>query len=149
MVFTAVLLIAAGTVSAQEKKKVETKVTVVTIDDKGVKKDTTIVTSDTIDMNVNEFVFQTEDGKVIHGTGEGNKMIIVSKGPGAPGAPMTPGMAPGMAHMMVRNFDEELGDGVTYRITIDGVTVSINAPGDKMKEADLIMSEVKKILIKK
>jgi len=49
----AVLFIAAGTVSAQEKKQVEKKViTVVTVDENGMKTDTTITTYDTLNFEV-------------------------------------------------------------------------------------------------
>ena len=51
-----------------------------------------------------------------------------------------------MRHMKVMNLDAELREGVSYNISIDGVTVSIRAPKEKTKEADLILAEVKKIL---
>jgi hypothetical protein len=136
---TAALFLAAGTVSAQEKQKVEKKVTIVTVDDKGVKKDTTIVTTGTVTAGDEEFIFHMEDGKVIHGTGRGNRMVFISRDPDEPDTPI-------MRHMKVMNLDAEPKEGVSYSISIDGVTVNIRAPKEKAKEADLILAEVKKIL---
>jgi hypothetical protein len=133
---TSALILASATVSAQEKQKVEKKITIVTVDDKGVKKDTTIVTTGEISAGDEEFVFHTEDGKVIHGTGGENRMIFIGNEP----------VGPGMRHMKVMNLDAEPREGVSYNISIDGVTVSIRAPKEKTKEADLILAEVKKIL---
>ena len=133
---TSALILASATVSAQEKQKVEKKITIVTVDDKGVKKDTTIVTTGEISAGDEEFVFHTEDGKVIHGTGGENRMIFIGGEP----------VGPGMRHMRVMNLDAEHREGVIYNISIDGVTVSIRAPKEKTKEADLILAEVKKIL---
>lgn len=135
-VMTAALFLATGAVSAQEKQKVEKKMTIVTVDDKGVKKDTTIITTGTVSAGDEEFIFHTEDGKVIHGTGGGNRMVFVSRDEDAPG----------MRHMRVMNLDAEPREGVSYSISIDGVTVNIRAPKEKTKEADLILAEVKKIL---
>ena len=52
----------------------EKKITIVTVDDKGVKKNNSIVTTGEISAGDEEFVFHTEDGKVIHGTGGENRM---------------------------------------------------------------------------
>jgi hypothetical protein len=133
---TATLFLAAGTVSAQEKQKVEKKVTIVTVDENGVTKDTTIIKTGTVGEMGEEFVFETEEGKIIHGTAGDNRMVFVSRDPGAPG----------MGHMRVMNLDAEPREGVNYNISIDGVTVSIRAPKEKTREADLILAEVKKIL---
>ena len=133
---TSALILASATVSAQEKQKVEKKITIVTVDDKGVKKDTTIVTTGEISAGDEEFVIHTEDGKVIHGIGGENRMIFIGSEP----------VGPGMRHMRVMNLDAEPREGVSYNISIDGVTVSIRAPKEKTKEADLILAEVKKIL---
>ena len=60
----AVLFTAAGTVSAQEKKQVEKKViTIVTVDENGVKKDTTITTCDTLNFEGDRIVIETKDGQ--------------------------------------------------------------------------------------
>lgn len=133
---TTALFLAGGTVSAQEKQKVEKKITIVSVDENGVKKDTTIIKTGTVDEMGEEFVFETEDGKIIHGTAGDNRMVFVSRDPGAPG----------MRHMRVMNRDAEQREGVNYNISIDGVTVSIRAPKEKTREADLILAEVKKIL---
>lgn len=138
----AVLFTAAGTVSAQGKKQVEKKVTIVTVDEKGIKKDTTIISHDTIDFDGDEFVFETKDGQVFHGAGKGGKMIFLEKETGRPGMP---------AQMEMRQMRQMAADkeGVSYNISIDGVIVNIRAPKEKVKEADLILEEVRKVLLKK
>jgi len=142
----AVFLTAAGTVSAQEKKQVEKKViTIVTVDENGVKKDTTITTIDTVNFEGDRIVIETEDGRVMQGKGKGNKMIFIEKEDGRPGGPEK------MQTRQMRNMEwnTEANEGVSYHITVDGVTVNIKAPKDKVKEADLILAEVRKILMKK
>ncbi len=140
----AILFTAAGTVSAQGKKQVEKTVTIVTVDEKGIEKDTTIIMHDTIDVECDDFVFETKDGQVIHGTGKGNKMIFIEKETGGPGGPEQMEMR----HM--RNMEwTEAKEGVSYHISVDGVTVNIRAPKEKAKEADLILEEVRQILLKK
>jgi hypothetical protein len=141
-VIMAVLFIAAGTAYAQEKKKVEKKVTtIVTVDDNGVKKDTTIISNDTVDFKADRIIIETKDGTVWQGKEKGEKMIFVEKEMGGPG------MHPGMG-MNQRNYNPEPIEGVNYNISIDGVIVNIRAPKEKTKEADLILDEVRKILIK-
>jgi len=145
-VILAVLFTTAGTVSAQEKKQVEKKViTIVTVDENGVKKDTTITTVDTLNFEGDRLFIETEDGKVMHGKGNGNKMIFIEKETGGPGGPEK------MEKRQMRNMEwnTEAQEGVSYHITVDGVTVNIKAPKDKVKEADLIMTEVRKVLLKK
>ena len=158
-----VLLLASATVSAQEKK-IGKKITVVTVHD-GEKTviDTTIVLNDTTGGKMEEFVFETRDGRVIRGRSGERNMVFISDDenfsgmpaphpmPGMPGMKgmkgmkgqkdvmIMSGMAP-MAHMAQER------EGVNYRVTIDGVTVSIRAPKEKSKEADRILAEVKKIL---
>lgn len=142
----AVLFTAAGTVSAQEKKQVEKKViTIVTVDENGVKKDTTITTYDTLNFEGDRIVIETDDGKVMHGAGKGNKMIFIEKEKGGPGGPEQ------MEMRQMRNMEwnAEAKEGINYHITVDGVTVNIKAPKDKVKEADLILAEVRKVLLKK
>ncbi|HSO78374.1 MAG TPA: hypothetical protein VLQ76_07390, partial [Bacteroidales bacterium] len=134
-----VLLLAPATVSAQEKKT-EKKITVVTVHD-GEKTvtDTTIVLNDAPGGNMEEFVFETKDGRVIHGMRSPHAM---------PGMKGMKGMK-GQKDMMIMNrmapMPPEM-EGVNYRISIDGVTVNIRAPKEKSKEADRILAEVKKIL---
>jgi len=142
----AVLFTAAGTVSAQEKKPVEKKViTIVSVDENGVKKDTMITTYDTLNFEGDRIVIETEDGKVMHGKGNGNKMIFIEKEMGRPGGPEK------MEMRQMRNMEwnAEAKEGVSYHITVDGVTVNIKAPKDKVKEADLILAEVRKVLMNK
>jgi hypothetical protein len=142
----AVLFTAAGTVSAQEKKQVEKKViTIVTVDENGVEKDTTIITSDTLDFEANRIVIETKDGQVIHGAGKGGKMIFIDKEMGGPGGPEQMGMR----QMRNMEWNTEAKDAVSYHISVDGVTVNIRAPKEKVKEADLILDEVRKVLLKK
>lgn len=145
-VILTVLFTAAGTVSAQEKKQVEKKViTIVTVDENGVKKDTTITTIDTLNFEGDRIVIEKEDGRVMHGKGNGNKMIFIEKEKDKPGGPEK------MEMRQMRNMEwnSEAQEGVNYHMTVDGVTVNIRAPKDKVKEADLILAEVRKILIKK
>jgi hypothetical protein len=155
-----VLLLASTTVSAQEKK-IEKKITVVTIHD-GEKTviDTTIVLNDTVGGKMEEFVFETKDGRVIHGRSGERNMVFISDDENMPGMPV-PHPMPGMKGMkgakgmkgpkdvMIMHGMEPMApemEGVNYRISIDGVTVSIRAPKEKSKEADRILAEVKKIL---
>ena len=142
----AVFLTAAGTVSAQEKKQVEKKViTIVTVDETGVKKDTTITTIDTLNFEGDRIVIETEDGKVMQGKGNGNKMSFIEKENSRPGGPAKMEMR----QMRDMEWNAETKDGVSYHIPVDGVTVNIKAPKEKVKEADLILAEVRKILMKK
>jgi hypothetical protein len=142
----AVLIIAAGTVSAQDKKQVEKNViTIVTVDENGVEKDTTITTCDTLDFEGDRIVIETKDGKVMHGTGTGNKMIFIENETGGPGGPEHMEMR----HMRNMEWNTEAKEGVSYHISVDGVTVNIRAPKEKAKEADLILEEVRQILLKK
>ena len=145
-VILTVLFIAAGTVSAQEKKQVEKKViTVVTVDENGVKTDTTITTYDTLNFEGDRIVIETEEGMVMHGKGKGNKMIFIEKEMGEPCGPEQMQIK----HMRNMEWTPEPREGISYHITIDGVTVNIRAPKEKAKEADLILAEVKKVLLKK
>ena len=142
----AVLFIAAGTVSAQEKKQVEKKViTVVTVDENGVKTDTTITTYDTLNFEGENIIITTKEGQVMHGDEQGDNVMIWTARPGEPGMP---GQMK-MRHMRMMAGDQEPMEGVSYHITVDGVTVNIRAPKEKVKEADLILDEVKQILFKK
>lgn len=141
----AVLLIAAGTVSAQGKKQVEKKITIVSVDENGIEKDTTIISYDTLDFDGDRIIVETEDGKLIHGKGRGNQMIYVDRRAGEKGMPAT---------MKVRQMNQMGGateetEGVNYHLSVDGVIVNIRAPKEKAKEADLILEEVRKILMKK
>jgi hypothetical protein len=146
-VILAVLFTATATVSAQEKKQVEKKViTVITVDDNGVKTDTTITTYDTLNFEGDRIIINAEDEDVMHGAGKGNKMIFIEKeacGPDGPEQMMQ------MKHMKNMDWTPEAKEGISYHITVDGVTVNIRAPKEKAKEADLILTEVKKVLLKK
>ncbi len=152
-----VLLLASATVSAQEKK-IGKKITVVTVHD-GEKTviDTTIVLNDTIGGKMEEFVFETRDGRVIHGRSGERNMVFISDDENFSGMP-APHPMPGMKGMkgmkgqkdvMIMNGMPLMApekEGVNYHISIDGVTVNIRAPKEKSKEADRILAEVKKIL---
>jgi len=155
-----VLLLASSTLSAQEKK-IEKKITVVTVHDgERTVIDTTIVLNDTVGGKMEEFVFETKDGRVIHGSSGERKMVFISDGENIHGTPV-PHSMPGMKGMkgakgmkgpkdvLIMNGMAPMAperEGVNYRITIDGVTVNIKAPKEKSKEADRILAEVKKIL---
>jgi len=141
----AVLFIAAGTVSAQQKKQIEKKVTIVTVDANGVEKDTTITSHDTLDFKGDRIIIETKDGKEWHGREsreKGDQMVFVEKEMGGPG--MSSGRE---MNQMFGN--PEAKEGVNYNLSIDGVIVNIRAPKEKAKEADLILDEVRKILMKK
>ena len=145
-VILAVLFTATAAVSAQEKKQVEKKViTVVTVDENGVKTDTTITTYDTLNVEGERIIINAEDGDVMHGAGKGNKMIFIEKEDCGPGGPEQMQMK----HMRNMDWTPEAKEGISYHITVDGVTVNIRAPKEKAKEADLILTEVKKVLLKK
>ena len=145
-VILAVLFTATATVSAQEKKQVEKKViTVVTVDENGVKTDTTITTYDTLNFEGEKIMITTKDGKVMHGNEQGDNVMIWTARPGEPGMPEQMKIR----HMKMMAGDQEPMEGVNYHITVDGVTVIIKAPKEKMNEADLILTEVKKVLLKK
>lgn len=139
-------LMVATTAFAQETKKVEKKVVVVTVNEDGVQKDTTIIESDTILFEGGDLVIDTREGKrIIRKPGEGSRMVWVEKRDDFPAHAEGPGMRP--ARVMTRMHQEK--EGVNYNISVDGVVVHITAPKEKAKEADQILSEVKKILMKK
>lgn len=144
-VLAAILLSTVNT-SAQETKKVERKVVIVTVQEDGAQKDTTFIESDTIVFDGGDLVIDTREGKkIIRKPGEGSRMVWVEKGddfhPPAAGAGMR------SARVMTRMHQEK--EGVNYNISVDGVVVHITAPKEKAKEADQILNEVKKILMKK
>lgn len=151
-----VLLAAANTAYSQDAKKVERKTVIVTVTDDGGKRDTTIIEGDSIEFEGGDLIIETRDGKkIIRKPGEGSRMVWAGDAgtlPGRPGAPGTgqgraaaPGAFPGRAFDRV----QEMEDGINYRISVDGVVVNIRAPKDKAKEADQILLEVKKVLMKK
>lgn len=139
---------APATVSGQ--KKMEKKIKIVTIDDNGKKTviDTTYVIADTLSGEFNEFVFRTEDGKIIRGRTGGRHMIFAGEDQDLLMLPAPHGMKQGDQLRMIAPLAEK-EDGVTYHISVDGVTVNIRAPKEKAGEADQILAEVKKILMKK
>lgn len=143
------LFIATGTMSAQEKKQVEKKViTVVTVDEDGVMKDTTIIKSDTLEFEGENLIIHTREGKrIIHKPGEKSRMVFMDTEMGAPGWEAAPGMGAGPAWVMHPDRIEK--EGVNYNLSVDGVTVTIRAPKEKAAEADQILKEVQKILMKK
>ena len=138
-VILAVLFTATATVSAQEKKQVEKKIiTVVTVDENGVKTDTTITTYDTLNFEGDRIIIEAEDGDVMHGAGKGNKMIFIEKeacGPGGPEQMMQ------MKHMKNMEWTPEAKEGISYHITVDGVTVNIRRRRKKQKR--LILSSLR------
>ena len=142
----AAVLFATVTVSAQETKKVEKKMVMVTVQEGGIEKDTTFIESDTIVFDGGDLVIDTREGKkIIRKPGEGSRMVWVEKRDDFHPPAAGPGMRP--ARVMTRMHQEK--EGVNYNISVDGVVVHITAPKEKAKEADQILTEVKKILMKK
>ncbi|MFZ2287097.1 MAG: hypothetical protein WAV93_08950 [Bacteroidales bacterium] len=140
------LLITTGTASAQGKKQVEKKITVVTVDEKGVKKDTAIVVSDTLEFEGENLIINTREGKrIIHRPGKESRMIYVDENMDFP----VPVAAQVMRHKRVMAPGMNENEGVSYHLSVDGVVVSIRAPKEKAGEADQILKEVQKILMKK
>lgn len=148
-VVMASLFIVSGTMSAQEKKHVKKKVTtVVTVDEDGVTKDTTIIKSDTLVFEGENLIIHTSEGKrIIHRPGEKSRMMFVDTEMGVPGREAAPGM--GARNAWVMQTDRPEKEGVNYSVSVDGVTVTIRAPKEKAAEADQILKEVQKILMKK
>jgi len=145
---TALLFLVSGTVSAQEKK-IEKKMTIITMDDgKKTVIDTTIILNDTKEGDLDEFIFKTKEGKVIRGTTGETKMVIITDDEDLPGETIVRAV-PNMEHMRVMSHMSENSEGVNYNISVDGITVNIKATKEKAKEADRILEEVKKILITK
>ena len=144
----AAFLAGTATLSAQEKKQVEKKVVIVTVEDDGTTQDTTIIEGDTLNFESGNLIINTREGRrIIRKPGEGSRMVWVEN---EGDMPMTmpmhePGMRPAM---MMRHMQPEK-EGVSYNISVDGVVVNIRAPKEKAKEADRILSEVKKILMAK
>lgn len=144
----AAFLAGTATLSAQEKKQVEKKVVIVTVEDDGITQDTTIIEGDTLNFESGNLIINTREGRrIIRKPGEGSRMVWVEN---EGDMPMTmpmhePGMRPAM---MMRHMQPEK-EGVSYNISVDGVVVNIRAPKEKAKEADRILSEVKKILMAK
>ena len=142
----AALLAGTVTLSAQEVRKTEKKVVIVTVEENGVVKDSTVIEGDTIRYEGGNLIIETGEGKrIIRKPGEGSRMVWSAAPADFPGRTEAPGAAPGRG--MTRVQEEK--DGVFYNISVDGVVVTIRAPGEKAGEADKILSEVKKILMKK
>jgi hypothetical protein len=138
----------AGTaaLSAQDAKKVEKKVIIVSVEDDGIKKDTTIIEGDTLNFEGGNLIINTREGRrIIRKPGEGSRMVWVENESDMPMPMREPGMMPAMVMKQMQPGKE----GVSYTISIDGVVVSIRAPKEKAKEADKILDEVKKILMAK
>ena len=143
-VVLAAILLATVTASAQETKKVEKKMVMVTVQEGGIEKDTTFIESDTIVFDGGDLVIDTREGKkIIRKPGEGSRMVWVEKRDDFHPPAAGPGMRP--ARVMTRMHQEK--EGVNYNISVDGVVVNIRAPREKTKEADKILEEVKKILM--
>lgn len=151
-VIVTVLLVASSAVSAQEKKKLEKRITVVSVDESGVKKDTTIITTDTLEFNGEAIVINTRAGRhIMRGTGEGDQMIWIEKDEDSnennSGSIMMQRMHD-MIPMRMAARGMEAKEGVFYNISVDGVVVTIRAPREKAAEADQILEAAKKVLMK-
>ncbi|NLE34457.1 MAG: hypothetical protein GX622_05095 [Bacteroidales bacterium] len=143
----AAFLFATVSVSAQETGKIEKKVIVVTEEDGIiVAKDTTFTDTDTLVFEDGNLVITTREGrKIIRKPGDGSRMVWVGEPGQFPGRAAASGVNP--ERNVTRIRDER--EGVYYNISVDGVVVTIRAPKEKTNEADQILSEVKKILMKK
>jgi hypothetical protein len=141
----AAFLAGTAALQAQEVQKVEKKMVIVTVEDDGVtKKDTTIITTDTLVFDEGDLVIRTREGnRIIRRPGERSRMVWVGEEGDFPPHLSEPGMMP--ARVIQHSFPEK--DGVSYNISVDGVVVNIRAPREKAKEADKILDEVKKILM--
>ena len=140
------LLLASVTVSAQEKQNVEKKMVIVTVENDGKTTDTTIIEVDTLNFEGGNLILDTKEGKrIIRKPGAGSRMVWTARPGEFQGREVAPGEYPGRA----LNHMQEETEGVNYHISVDGVVVNIRAPKEKTKEADQILSEVKKILMKK
>lgn len=145
-VIMAAFLAGTATLSAQETKKVEKKMVFVTVEDDGIEKDTTIIEGDTLNFEGGNLIINTREGRrIIRKPGEGSRMVWVEHDGEMPMHMGEPGMRPAM---VMRHMQPEK-EGVSYNISVDGVVVNIRAPKEKAKEADRILSEVKKILMTK
>ncbi len=151
------LFIASAALSAQEKKQVEKTITLVTVDENGVKKDTTIVRTDTLEFEGENLVILTREGRrIIHRPGKESRMIYIDTDKDVTGPVpvqemnrerrMGPGM--GMRPEWTMNPGLRENEGVNYHLSVDGVVVNIMAPKEKAAEADRILKEVQKILMK-
>jgi len=142
----AAIFAGTATLSAQETKNVERKVVVVTVEEDGMVKDSTVIEGDTIRYEGGNLIIETGEGKrIIRKPGEGSRMVWSARSAGFPGRAEAAGAAPGRS--MTRMPEEK--EGVIYNISVDGVVVNIRAPKEKAREADQILNEVQKILMKK
>lgn len=135
------------TLSAQETKNVERKVVVVTVEEDGIVKDSTVIEGDTIRYEGGNLIIETGEGKrIIRKPGNGSRMVWTARSadfPGRRGEALE-----GMPRRAMTGMPEEK-EGVFYNISVDGVVVTIRAPREKAKEAEQILSEAQKILMKK
>lgn len=146
----AAFLAGTATLSAQETKQVEKKFVVVTVGDDGIKEDTTIIEVDTLNFDGGNLIINTREGRrIIRKPGEGSRMVWVESDGEMPMHMREPGMRAEMRPAMVMKHMQQEKEGVSYNISVDGVVVNIRAPKEKAKEADKILSEVKKILMAK
>lgn len=147
-VIMAVFLLSTTAGSAQDKKQIEKKITIISVNDDGVTRDTTIIENDTLVFEAGNLIIDTRDGKrIIRKPGVGSRMVWNSMDEGFPGQMAAPGMRPGQ--MRVIRHDQEEKEGISYHISVDGVEVTIRATKEKVKEADQILAETSKILLKK
>jgi len=145
-IIVAALFAGTLTLSTQEVKNVEKKVVVVTVEENGIVKDSTVIEGDTIRFEGGNLIIETGEGKrIIRKPGEGSRMVWSAARADFPERAAAEGGAPG--RVMTRMPEEK--EGVMYSISVDGVVVNITAPKEKAGEADKILSEVKKILMKK
>lgn len=160
VVIAAVLVVAAGTMSAQDRKKVEQRITIVSVDDNGVRTDTTIIKADTLMFNGDSIIFNARAGRrIMRGTGQGDRMIWIQRDLNSDqdttGTIMIQrmqnmqGMMRGRRSMRMAPPVMEAREGVNYHLSVDGVVVTIRAPREKADQADQILEAAKKVLMKK
>ncbi len=142
----ATLLAGTLTLSAQEVRETEKKVVIVTVEENGPVKDSIVIEGDTVRFEDGNLIIETGEGKrIIRKPGKGSRMVWNATSAGLPGRIEDWGAGPGRAMTLM----PEEKEGVFYNISVDGVVVNIRAPKEKAGEADKILSEVKKILMKK
>jgi len=139
-VFMAVLFLAAGTASAQEKK-IEKKVHIIKVEDgKKTVIDTTFTITDPEGFDCKEYMIDLDDEKIICKTeGAGKYVIVTAEGDTEAGASET-------KEMKVYISMDEDKDGVTYDVSVNDISVHITAPKEKAKEAEKLLEEVKELL---
>ena len=95
-IIVAALFAGTLTLSAQEVKNVEKKVVVVTVEENGIVKDSTVIEGDTIRFEGGNLIIETGEGKrIIRKPGERSRMVWTAAPGDFPGRVEAAGGAPG------------------------------------------------------